>query len=213
MIQSWPFRFVSQSGSCSWRFLKENECPCGMKVKVKSLSHVRLTLCNPMDCSLSGSSVHGVFRARVLEWIDISFSRRSSWPRNRTWVSRIAGRRFTVWATREAHVGWLVAIQERCAVLKSPSSCSLFRSSLVFLYMCVLGHSVVSNSVTMDYSPPDSSVHGISQARTWSELLFPTPGDLSKPEIKPASLASPVLAGRLFTTEPRGKPRCSWQRI
>ncbi|XP_059738677.1 protein FAM25A isoform X1 [Bos taurus] len=47
-----------------------------------------------MDCSLSGSSVHGIFQARVLEWIAISFSRGSSRPRNRTLVSRIAGRRF-----------------------------------------------------------------------------------------------------------------------
>ena len=61
-----------------------------------------LTLCNPMDCSLSGSSVHGISQARVLEWIAISFSRGSSWPRNRTWVSHIADRLFTVWATREA---------------------------------------------------------------------------------------------------------------
>ena len=57
------------------------------------------TLCDPMDCSQSGSSVYGIFQARVLEWIAISFSRGSSRPRNRTWVSRIAGRRFTVWAT------------------------------------------------------------------------------------------------------------------
>ena len=57
------------------------------------------TLCDPMDCSLSGSTVHGIFQARVLEWIAISFSRGSSQPRNRTRVSRIAGRRFTVWAS------------------------------------------------------------------------------------------------------------------
>ena len=61
-----------------------------------------LTLCDPMDCSLLGSSVHGIFQARLLEWIAISFSRRSSRPRNRTWVSHIAGRRFTIWATRDA---------------------------------------------------------------------------------------------------------------
>ena len=53
-------------------------------------------LCNPMDCSLSGSSIHGIFQARVLEWVAIFFSRRSSRPRVRTQVSRIAGRRFTV---------------------------------------------------------------------------------------------------------------------
>ena len=60
------------------------------------------TLCNPMGCSLSGSSVHGIFQATVLEWIAISFSRGSSWPRNQTWVSHVAGRLFTVFATREA---------------------------------------------------------------------------------------------------------------
>ena len=66
------------------------------------------TLYNPMDCSLSGSSVHGIFQARVLECIAISFSRGSSRSKNWTWVSRIAGRCFTVWATREALVmGWI----------------------------------------------------------------------------------------------------------
>ena len=59
------------------------------------------TLCDPMDCSLPGSSVHGIFQAIVLEWIAISFSRRSSQPRDRTRVSRIVDRCFTVWATRE----------------------------------------------------------------------------------------------------------------
>ena len=54
-----------------------------------------------MDCSPPGSSVHGIFQARVLEWGAISFSRGSSWPRNWTWVSCIADRRFTLWATRE----------------------------------------------------------------------------------------------------------------
>ena len=52
--------------------------------------------------NLPDSSVHGIFQARVLEWIAISFSRESSQPRNRTRISHIAGRRFTIWATREA---------------------------------------------------------------------------------------------------------------
>ena len=47
------------------------------------------TLFDRMDCSLSGSSIHGIFQARVLEWITISFSRGSSRPRNRTWVSAL----------------------------------------------------------------------------------------------------------------------------
>ena len=60
-----------------------------------------LTLCDPMDCSLPGSFVYRIFQARVLEWVAISFSRRSSWPRDWTQVSRTVGRCFTVWATRE----------------------------------------------------------------------------------------------------------------
>ena len=59
------------------------------------------TLCNPMDCSLPGSSVHGTFQARILEWVAISFSRRSSQPRDRTQVSRVVGRHLTAWATGE----------------------------------------------------------------------------------------------------------------
>ena len=55
-----------------------------------------------MDCSLPGSSIHGIFQSRVLEWVAISFSRRSSQPRDPTHVSRTAGRSFTIWATREA---------------------------------------------------------------------------------------------------------------
>ena len=59
------------------------------------------TLCDPMDCSRPGSSVHGIFQAIVLEWIAISFSRGSSQPRDWTQVSHTVDRRFTIWATRE----------------------------------------------------------------------------------------------------------------
>ena len=58
------------------------------------------TLCDPVDCTLPGSSIHGIFQAIVLEWIAISFSRGSSRPRDRTQVSHIAGRRFNLWAIR-----------------------------------------------------------------------------------------------------------------
>ena len=46
--------------------------------------------CDPMDCSPSGSSVHGIFQARILEWIAISFSRGSSWPRAQTCISWVS---------------------------------------------------------------------------------------------------------------------------
>ena len=65
-----------------------------------TLSHV--WLCDPMNCSLRGSSIHGIFQARILEWVAISFSRGFSQPRDRTQVSHIAGRCFTIWVTREA---------------------------------------------------------------------------------------------------------------
>ena len=86
-------------------------CESWIIKKVKSESEVTQscpTLCDPMDCSLPGSSVHGIFQARVLEWVAISFSRGSSQlrdrtgPRDQTQVSRTAGRCFTIWATREA---------------------------------------------------------------------------------------------------------------
>ena len=59
-----------------------------MKVKVKSLSCVWL-FATPWIVA------HGIFQARVLEWVAISFSRGSSWPRDQTQVSHIAGRGFT----------------------------------------------------------------------------------------------------------------------
>ena len=64
---------------------------------VKEVAQLCLTLCNPMDCSLPGFSVHGTSQARILEWVAISFSRRSSRPRDWTRVCHIVGRHFTVW--------------------------------------------------------------------------------------------------------------------
>ena len=58
----------------------------------------------------------------------------------------------------------------------------------------------------MDRSLPGSSVHGILQQEYWSGLPFPSPGDLPNPRITPASLASPAVAGRFFTSAPPGKP-------
>ena len=60
------------------------------------------TFCHPMDCSLPGSSVHGILQARTLEWVAIPSSRGSSQPRDQTQVSHIAGGFFTIWVTKEA---------------------------------------------------------------------------------------------------------------
>ena len=68
-----------------------------MKMKVV-VPQSCLTLCDPMDGGPPGSSVHVILQARILEWVAFPFSRGSSQPRDRTWVSSIAGRAFTVWA-------------------------------------------------------------------------------------------------------------------
>ena len=57
------------------------------------------TLCNPMNCSPPGSLVHGIFQARILEWVTMPSSRGSSWPRDQThisWISCIAGQFFAI---------------------------------------------------------------------------------------------------------------------
>ena len=66
------------------------------------VAQLGLTLCDPMDCSPLGYSVHGILQARILEWVSIPFSSGSSQPRDHTWVPCIAGRFFTIWTTREA---------------------------------------------------------------------------------------------------------------
>ena len=72
-------------------------------VKVKMLvAQSCPTLCDPMDCSPLGSSVHGISQARIPRWVAIPFSRVSSWPTDWIQVSCIAGRFLTIWATLEA---------------------------------------------------------------------------------------------------------------
>ena len=73
-------------------------------MKVKSESEIAQscpTLCDPVGCSPPDSSIQGILQVRILEWVAISFSRGSSQPRDQICVSCIAGRCFTIWATRE----------------------------------------------------------------------------------------------------------------
>ena len=91
--------------------IPESICPPGFRIQVVAqsrLAHQRLcfrlrkpdlsccrclvsclTLCDPMDCSRAGSSVHGMLQARIMEWVAISSSRGSSQPRNQTHVSYV----------------------------------------------------------------------------------------------------------------------------
>ena len=101
------------------------------------LSHsVMSNSLHPLDCSPPGSSIRGIFQARVLEWVAISFSRGSSWPRDWTQVSHTAGRHFTIWATREVYF-----IYSRVYMLISnswfiPASLGPFGKNVLLFYAC-----------------------------------------------------------------------------
>ena len=90
-----------------------------------------------MDCSPPSSSVHGISQARILRWVAISFSRGSSRPSDWTWVSHIAGRFFTVWATRQIHLYPLVlfnspSLHHHCLFYLAPHSLCFRYSTSVF---------------------------------------------------------------------------------
>ena len=97
-----------------------------------------LTLCNSMDCSLPGSSVHSIFQARVLEWVAISFSRESSRPRDQTWVSHIVSRRFYCLSHQGSQLGrhetnpratpWLISQTEAAACPSSDLDAAILNS-------------------------------------------------------------------------------------
>ena len=114
----------------------------------------------PHAHNLSDYSVHGILQAKILEWVAIPFSRGPSWPRDGTQVSYIAGRFFTIWASREARREvYLPLIKTRillrtfislyCYLIKQ-----LFYHSVSFLITLFLGRTVnaellgISNLIT-----------------------------------------------------------------
>ena len=123
----WKSILGPRTGSCKLQLRSGTTKKKKKRLKKESeVSQSCPALCYPLDCSPPGSSihrifqarvqewvaicslpgfpVHGIFLARVLEWVTISFSRGSSRPRDWTQVSRIVGRCFTIWATREVQV-------------------------------------------------------------------------------------------------------------
>ena len=90
------------------------------------------TLCNPMDCSLPRSSVHGILQTRILQWVAVPFSRGSSQPTDQTQISHIAGRFFTSWATGkpEKMLPYLLTIPDGVESNTCPSAlwCSVPRA-------------------------------------------------------------------------------------
>ena len=95
------------------------------------------TLCDPMDHSLPGSSVHGVLQARILGSVAIPFSRGFSQARVWTQVPRITGRFFAVWATREAHICENLFQILLCYWLLQVSPCYIVYSLLVIYFQSV----------------------------------------------------------------------------
>ena len=144
-------------------------------MKVAPLS---LTLCNPMD-----HTVYGILQARILEWVAVPFSRGSSQPRDRTQVSHIAGRFFTIWATGKC---------QRDSKMIQQSS-----RSQPCLEACTLSWW----SHVQFFETPWTAAHqallsmGFSRQEYWSGSPYPPLGDLPDPGIEPVSLMFPALTG------------------
>ena len=109
---------VSTSESMLWEDMKWTEV---------LVSQLCLTLCDPMDCSPRGSSVHWILQARILEWVAIPLSRGSSQPTYWTWVCSTAGRFLTIWATMVPCIH--LALQSPCWVQWLASCPQIFNGS------------------------------------------------------------------------------------
>ena len=131
----------------------------------------RPTLCNPVYCSWPGSTVHGIFQARILEWVEMSSSRRSSWSMDWTTVSRLLHGQAGSWALA---ITWEVYI---CIYL------------YLYLYLLlVFSPSVASDSFTTPWTETHQALSmGLPRQEYWSEWPFPSPGHLPNPGIKPTA--------------------------
>ena len=150
---------IRQFSSCSHRFSKVNEIwhkrvslrefPPGQMCCCCLIAKLCRTLCDLVNCSPPGSSVHGISQARILEWAAISSSRGSSRPRNQTHVSCPGRRILYHWATREARG------LDAAAAAKSLQLCPTLRDPI-------------------DGSPPGFPIPGIFQARIpeWLAISF-----------------------------------------
>ena len=157
-----------------------------------------------MDWSPPGSSVHEILQARLLEWVAIPFSRGSSWPRNWTQVSCIAGGFFTIWDTRKA------SVEHTNIFSQSPRSRGKVHGCLVTQLCPTLCDS-------MDCSPPGSSVQGMFQARIleWVAVPFSRGSNLQllrwqTGSLPPCHLQSPKRQGSWCISPP--VPISHWLR-
>ena len=150
--------------------------------------------CDPMDCNPLGSSVRGILQARIPGWVAISCSRGSSWPRGQTQVSCTAGRFFTIWAIREAHV-WIYSLMWIISEEKV-----YVRAKILLLCLTLCD--------PMDCGVPGSSVHGILQARILEGVVLLFSRRSSWPRDQTCGSYGSCLTARFFTTEPLGMPTC-----
>ena len=140
-------------------------------------SHVRL--CDPVDCSSPGSSVHGILQATVLRWFAMTSSRRSSWPRNKTCISCnpcIAGGLST--AEPPGKPSFQFCFKNVCGCVKKYS-----KNVTVLMSRSVLSCSVTSDSLWPHglYPARLPCPWGFSRQEYWSGLPCPPPGNLANP--------------------------------
>ena len=103
-----------------------------------------LTLCKPMNHSPPGSFVHGILQARILKWVAIPFSRRSSWPRDWTWDSCIADGLFTIWV--ESIMG-LILSYKRFPLWWEDHVIMVWSSEIVYLWLLVAWEMMMMNTI------------------------------------------------------------------
>ena len=119
-----------------------------------------LTLCNLLDYSPPGSSVHWILQTRILEWVATSFYRGASWPRDQTQISCIAGRFFTVWATRAALPGRLQSTDSVSAEAhpqKTGNMCHLqdgAKTGIMKRYILFLPSDIIAKVMCLEWISP-----------------------------------------------------------
>ena len=165
--------------------------------------HNRVQLCDPMGCSLPGSSVHGILQARILQWFAIPFSRGSFRPRDQTHVSYVSctGRQVlytsATWEAPDTYTT-MYKIASQWKVLYSRGSSAqgslmTYRNGMGAQQGEDIRMLVAQSCPTLwdprDYSLPGSSVHRILLAKYWCVQPFSPRGDLPNPGIEPVSLA------------------------
>ena len=152
--------------------IKCSECSC-----VLGCSMVLRLFHDSMDCSLSGSSDHKIFQARILEWVAISSSRGPSSPRDGKQVSCVSciGRRVLYhWATWES-----LKYNSLCKI----PTCQYISIHVLSCFSCV---QLFVTLWTLAWQAPLSI--GFSRQEYWNRLACPPPGDLPDPGMEPTSL-------------------------